>query len=200
MESFRLEYQIMEDIVSRNGGSVSTSSVYCKFDKTIVVNDTLNSKFKIRIPGSKKNRKSLYQNFQNSLTADYHTHGCVKIFKSGCQICGCKNFTSVQYIINDLETKLSVSMQKFHIHLFNVVVRIKKDLDLEFIQSKFKDYEMSYDRNVYSGLKMYFYHGEKKLTCLIFSSGSIILTGCKDGKHLESLYKIVEKISSYSKQ
>lgn len=196
MDHLFQEYDHLETCVLDRGGKISTSSVYIQFSSEIDMK-ILPDLFEIRVPGTKKNRRSNYNNFQNSITVVFNKSLCAKIFKSGAQICGCKSLDNVKKACLAICEKLEVRVAESKIHLFNVNYKIGHNIDLFKIFEKLKDQLIvSYDRDEYSGLKIKVPLDERHLTGLLFASGSMILTGCKSKSDLLRLYNLTDQIKS----
>lgn len=196
MDRLFQEYDDLETCVVEHGGKISTSSVYVEFSSDVDLT-ILADLFEIRVPGSKKNKRSNYNNFQNSTTVVFGKSLCAKIFKSGAQICGCKNIDNVKDACVGMCDKLNVKIKDSKIHLFNVNFKLGSPVDLFDMFTKLKDKMLvSYDRDEYSGLKIKIPVGSRHLTGLLFASGSMILTGCKSKSDLLSLYNLADQIKS----
>lgn len=197
MDSLFQEYDNLEACVLEYGGKISTSSVYIQFSDSVDLK-ILPELFEIRVAGTKKNKRSTYNNFQNSTTVVFNKSLCAKVFKTGAQICGCKSVCNVRDACLKISEKLCVDIVESKIHLFNVNYKIGRNVDLFDMFQKLKDKMIvSYDRDEYSGLKIKVpVDDNRHLTGLLFASGSIILTGCKSKADLEKLYNLVDQIKS----
>lgn len=196
MDNLFQEYEDLETCVLEKGGKISTSSVYIEFDEAVDLK-ILPDLFAIRVPGTKKNRRSNYNNFQNSMTVVFKKSLCAKVFKSGSQICGCKSLDDIREACLALCDKLNISIKCAKIHLFNVNYKIGKEIDLFDMFRKLKEtLVVSYDRDEYSGLKIKIPMDDRHLTGLLFASGSMILTGCKSRSDLVRLYSLTNQIKS----
>lgn len=189
-------YEHLEACVLKHGGNISTSSVYIAFSNQVDLK-TLPELFETRVPGSKKNKRSIYNNFQNSTTVVFNKSLCAKIFRNGAQICGCKNVGNVKEACLAICDRLDVSVTDGKIHLFNVNYKIGWKLDLFTMFENLKEkHIVSYDRDEYSGLKIKVSADKRYLTGLLFASGSMILTGCKSESDLLILYNLIDEIKS----
>lgn len=196
MDALSTTINDLEQCVKKCQGIISTISIYIKFNKEIDKNE-LPQLFNLKIPGEKKNRRAIYNNFENSNTAKFHGRTCAKIFKNGAQICGCKQWEDIDDISKIMRSKLEVDIDSASVHLFNCVVDTAEHINLEEIKDKAKILGLfcAYDREEYSGLRIKKEISPKRyLTCLMFSSGKVILTGCKQACEFELLYDILKSL------
>jgi len=87
----------------------------------------------------------------------------------------------------------------------NVMVKHHEALELLKIATKIASriemgIRVQYDRDDYPGMKIKVDYKERELTGLMFSSGSILLAGCKCADEMDALYNaIYKKILIYNK-
>ena len=97
--------------------------------------------------------------------------------------------------------KLGVTVVSSRIVMCNVMVKHYEPLELLKIAAKIEmGIRVQYDRDDYPGMKIKFDYKDRELTGLMFSSGSILLAGCKSAEEIHALYNaIYKKILIYNK-
>ena len=163
----------------------------------------------VREPGEKKNRKSLFVSFKNSISVLFmrgKRKVCIKSFSNGkLQVTGCNTVVEAAQIVDrfcmllkecglPLLTTLEISVQ-----MFNVCFQLEKRVNLADLQNYLRQRNVTcfYDRDVYSGIKIKQETGASKLTILGFSSGNFILAGMKQPNDVMQLSPILCSLYSF---
>lgn len=174
----------------------------------------------VRIHGNTKNRKSSFKSFANSVSCVVHTQGVkatIKLFFSNgtLHVTGCKTCDQALHMMSFFSTGLGpfqVHKDTFHIQLINIVCKYiqyeTKGISLHHLFSIIKTakqngVEVSYDPDIYVGLKIKVPTKKRSLTILVFNRGCVILTGFRSeeelyvlGDYLQTLEKFMENASN----
>lgn len=155
----------------------------------------------IRIPGAKKNSRRSHRSFSNSISICLKGV-CIKVFRTGLHITGCKSFRQCQ----EVAQKMLVFLRSTHknnimqivesrLQLVNVMVDFGVEQDLMALSQRMKDVVCIYDREVYFGLKVKAEIGDRKISVLVFPSGKTVITGIKCVEELSQIYtRVIEQI------
>ncbi len=181
------EVRAIERQVLDCGGKIATMTLYFHFSSNIPIQSVIsNSKLKVRL-----------QQFNNSYTVDHWdtTCGklCAKVFTNGFQMTGGKSYNNVACFMQSICDNLVVNVNRVDIQMINAVIHTGKELLLQELYDKCvrRDMTVSYDRDVYSGLKLKL----EGVTLLWFSSGKVIIAGIKSKTALIHAYKSIHHLS-----
>jgi TATA-box binding protein (TBP) (component of TFIID and TFIIIB) len=146
--------------------------------------------------------------FYNQVTVSYrdkYSNKSVKIFPNGSvQAAGCSNLVDCHRVIAMLAEVIRVvfnleSKPKLDpptVQMINTNFSLNSSVHLKKVIDKFsanKNFFVTFDPEKYSAVKIKFQPGKdmKKVTCSIFSTGKVIVTGAKTLKEIVSAYKII---------
>lgn len=148
--------------------------------------------------------------FYNQVTVSYrdrYSNKSVKIFPNGSiQAAGCSNLVDCHRVIAmlselirvvfDLETRPTLAPPT--VQMINTNFSLNSSVHLKKIIDKFsinKLWLVTFDPEKYSAVKIKFQPGEnmKKVTCSIFSTGKVIVTGARNLKEIVAAYEQINK-------
>ena len=171
-------------------------------------------------------RGKIKKQFFNQLTINYKdtSKKSIKIFTNGrIHITGIHSFADIHnvpiYIKDWLQKSLNeeVTIIQNQICMMNFILTINKSLNLEYfcqlinsikIQLQNRITTLSYEPQTYPGINLkiqneYYDTPEtnmdkkKEITFLIFKSGKVIITGCKNIQNLDDSYKFFIKLLEF---
>jgi len=173
---------------------------------------------KVRI----RNRNSTFTGFEwtmketsfyNQVTVSYkdcYSTKSVKLFPNGSiQAAGCSNLMDCNRVIAMLSELLRTVLKleskpklaKPTVQMINTNFSLNSTVHLKKIIEKFsrdKMFLVTFDPEKYSAVKIKFEPGEnmKKVTCSIFSTGKVIVTGARTLQEIVSAYRIINNMIS----
>jgi TATA-box binding protein (TBP) (component of TFIID and TFIIIB) len=168
--------------------------------------------FKMRRDGSKMDGfewKLKPTTFYNQVTLTYHdtySTKSVKVFPNGsiqvagcCDLFDCKRIiTQLTYIFKTfLDMKNTIPVESFRVVMINSNFSLNYNLNLNLVADWFENYDeifkVSFEPDRYSAVKVKFKpaHDMKEITCSIFSTGKIIITGAETLKEIAFGYNII---------
>lgn len=181
--------QTIEKMVQDYQGKIATMTLYFHFSKTISIENVVsNSRLKVR--HAKK--------FNNSYTVEHWDKQCgrlcAKIFTNGFQMTGGKSFDAVACFMQNICESLCVKVERVNIQMINAVIHTGKETLLQELYDRCikRGMTVSYDRDVYSGLKLKI----EGVTLLWFSSGKVIIAGIKTETALYHAYKTIHDLTN----
>ena len=147
--------------------------------------------------------------FYNQVTLTYHdtySTKSVKVFPNGsiqvagcCDLFDCKRIiTQLTYIFKTflgLETEMPID--SFRVVMINSNFSLNYNINLHLVSNWFEEYDdifkVSFEPDRYSAVKIKFKPSEdmKEITCSIFSTGKIIITGAETLKEIAFAYNII---------
>jgi TATA-box binding protein (TBP) (component of TFIID and TFIIIB) len=145
--------------------------------------------------------------FYNQVTLTYHdtySTKSVKVFPNGsiqvagcCDLFDCKRvITQLAYILN---LDVDVSNDSFRVVMINSNFSLNYNINLMKVANWFEEYseifKVSFEPDRYSAVKIKFKpaHEMKEITCSIFSTGKIIITGAETLKEIAFAYNIINQ-------
>lgn len=149
--------------------------------------------------------------FYNQVTLTYHdtySTKSVKVFPNGsiqvagcCDLFDCKRIiTQLMYIFKMfLGLDIKVSSDAFRVVMINSNFSLNYNINLMKVADWFEDYndifKVSFEPDRYSAVKIKFKPAEdmKEITCSIFSTGKIIITGAETLKEIAFAYNIINQ-------
>lgn len=149
--------------------------------------------------------------FYNQVTLTYHdtySTKSVKVFPNGsiqvagcCDLFDCKRvITQLMYIFNVfLGLDIKVSSDAFRVVMINSNFSLNYNINLMKVADWFEEYndifKVSFEPDRYSAVKIKFKPAEdmKEITCSIFSTGKIIITGAETLKEIAFAYNIINQ-------
>ena len=149
--------------------------------------------------------------FYNQVTLTYHdtySTKSVKVFPNGsiqvagcCDLFDCKRIITqlVQIFKNFLELDIAVSPDAFRVVMINSNFSLNYNVNLMKVADWFEEYsdifKVSFEPDRYSAVKIKFKpaHDMKEITCSIFSTGKIIITGAETLKEIAFAYNIINQ-------
>jgi TATA-box binding protein (TBP) (component of TFIID and TFIIIB) len=147
--------------------------------------------------------------FYNQVTLTYHdtySTKSVKVFPNGsiqvagcCDLFDCKRIITqlVQIFKNFLGLDIKVSSDAFRVVMINSNFSLNYNVNLMKVADWFEAYpdifKVSFEPDRYSAVKIKFKpaHDMKEITCSIFSTGKIIITGAETLKEIAFAYNII---------
>lgn len=146
--------------------------------------------------------------FYNQVTVSYRdkfSNKSIKIFPNGSiQAAGCSNLVDCHRVIAMLAEVLRVvldleTLPKLlppTVQMINTNFSLNSTVHLKRIIDKFsahRQFFVTFDPEKYSAVKIKFQpgHDMKKVTCSIFSTGKVIVTGARTLKEIVAAYKII---------
>ena len=149
--------------------------------------------------------------FYNQVTLTYHdtySTKSVKVFPNGsiqvagcCDLFDCKRIITqlVQIFKNFLDLDISISQDSFRVVMINSNFSLNYNVNLMKVADWFEAYsdifKVSFEPDRYSAVKIKFKpaHDMKEITCSIFSTGKIIITGAETLKEIAFAYNIINQ-------
>ena len=149
--------------------------------------------------------------FYNQVTLTYHdtySTKSVKVFPNGsiqvagcCDLFDCKRIITqlVQIFKNFLGIDINVSSDAFRVVMINSNFSLNYNVNLMKVADWFESYsdifKVSFEPDRYSAVKIKFKpaHDMKEITCSIFSTGKIIITGAETLKEIAFAYNIINQ-------
>jgi len=149
--------------------------------------------------------------FYNQVTLTYHdtySTKSVKVFPNGsiqvagcCDLFDCKRIiTQLMYIFKMfLGLDIKVSSDAFRVVMINSNFSLNYNINLMKVADWFEEYQdifkVSFEPDRYSAVKIKFKPAEdmKEITCSIFSTGKIIITGAETLKEIAFAYNIINQ-------
>ena len=149
--------------------------------------------------------------FYNQVTLTYHdsySTKSVKVFPNGSiQVAGCCDLFDCKRIITQLVhifktflgLKIEVPLDSFRVVMINSNFSLNYNINLHLVSNWFEEYDdifkVSFEPDRYSAVKIKFKPSEdmKEITCSIFSTGKIIITGAETLKEIAFAYNIINK-------
>jgi TATA-box binding protein (TBP) (component of TFIID and TFIIIB) len=149
--------------------------------------------------------------FYNQVTLTYHdtySTKSVKVFPNGsiqvagcCDLFDCKRIITqlVQIFKNFLGLDINVSSDAFRVVMINSNFSLNYNVNLMKVADWFESYsdifKVSFEPDRYSAVKIKFKpaHDMKEITCSIFSTGKIIITGAETLKEIAFAYNIINQ-------
>ncbi len=197
MDSLAESFREIESRIARFNGVITTLSVYLGFDCDVNLEEA-RSLFEVR--ERRARGKKTYRSFCNSFSAVF-AKKCAKIFRNGTQVTGCKHWKELADIIEAVCQRLKVTVVSSRIVMCNVMVKHYEPLELlKLAILRLDGIRVQYDRDDYPGMKIKCNYKERELTGLLFSSGSILLAGCKCADEIHALHNVIyKKILIYNK-
>ncbi len=149
--------------------------------------------------------------FYNQVTLTYHdtySTKSVKVFPNGSiQVAGCCDLFDCKRIISQLihlfkmflDIDVTTPVDSFRIVMINSNFSLNHNVNLLQVTNWFEAYpdifDVSFEPDRYSAVKIKFRPGQdmKRITCSIFSTGKIIITGAETLKEIAFAYNIVNQ-------
>lgn len=149
--------------------------------------------------------------FYNQVTLTYHdtySTKSVKVFPNGSiQVAGCCDLFDCKRIITQLvhifKTFLGLEIElpenSFRVVMINSNFSLNYNINLMKVADWFEEYndifKVSFEPDRYSAVKIKFKpaHDMKEITCSIFSTGKIIITGAETLKEIAFAYNIINQ-------
>lgn len=149
--------------------------------------------------------------FYNQVTLTYHdsySTKSVKVFPNGSiQVAGCCDLFDCKRIITQLihifkvflDLKIEVPGDSFRVVMINSNFSLNYNINLMKVSDWFERYndifKVSFEPDRYSAVKVKFKpaHEMKEITCSIFSTGKIIITGAETLKEIAFAYNIINQ-------
>ena len=149
--------------------------------------------------------------FYNQVTLTYHdtySTKSVKVFPNGSiQVAGCCDLFDCKRIITQivhifkvfLDLEIEVSENSFRVVMINSNFSLNYNINLLKVADWFERYndifKVSFEPDRYSAVKIKFKpaHEMKEITCSIFSTGKIIITGAETLKEIAFAYNIINQ-------
>lgn len=149
--------------------------------------------------------------FYNQVTLTYHdtySTKSVKVFPNGSiQVAGCCDLFDCKRIITQiihifktfLDLKIEVPEDSFRVVMINSNFSLNYHINLMKVADWFEEYndifKVSFEPDRYSAVKIKFKpaHEMKEITCSIFSTGKIIITGAETLKEIAFAYNIINQ-------
>lgn len=181
---------------------ISTITSFTEIDRNIDVALVIKkigdwSELKVRLPGTAKNKKRNHRSFFNSISVMLGGV-CIKIFRTGLHITGCKSIDQIcevsqkiMTILRSIHSREDMQIKNLRIQLVNVLIDFHQAQDLLDLSKQMKNVVCVYERETYFGLRAKTKIDDRMLTVLIFPSGKAVITGIKTGSELSEVYKNV---------
>ena len=149
--------------------------------------------------------------FYNQVTLTYndtYSTKSVKVFPNGsiqvagcCDLFDCKRvITQLKYIFKEfLDMEVELENETFRVVMINSNFSLNFNLNLMKVADWFEEYndifKVSFEPDRYSAVKIKFKpaHDMKEITCSIFSTGKIIITGAETLKEIAFGYNIINQ-------
>lgn len=149
--------------------------------------------------------------FYNQVTLTYHdtySTKSVKVFPNGSiQVAGCCDLFDCKRIITQLihifkvflNLEINVPVDSFRVVMINSNFSLNYNINLMMVSDWFEKYDnifkVSFEPDRYSAVKIKFKPAEdmKEITCSIFSTGKIIITGAETLKEIAFAYNIINQ-------
>ena len=149
--------------------------------------------------------------FYNQVTLTYHdsySTKSVKVFPNGSiQVAGCCDLFDCKRIITQLihifkvflNLEIKVPVDSFRVVMINSNFSLNYNINLMKVSDWFERYndifKVSFEPDRYSAVKIKFKpaHEMKEITCSIFSTGKIIITGAETLKEIAFAYNIINQ-------
>jgi TATA-box binding protein (TBP) (component of TFIID and TFIIIB) len=149
--------------------------------------------------------------FYNQVTLTYHdtySTKSVKVFPNGSiQVAGCCDLFDCKRIITQLihifkvflDMDVKVTSDTFRVVMINSNFSLNYNINLMKVSDWFERYndifKVSFEPDRYSAVKIKFKpaHEMKEITCSIFSTGKIIITGAETLKEIAFAYNIINQ-------
>jgi TATA-box binding protein (TBP) (component of TFIID and TFIIIB) len=149
--------------------------------------------------------------FYNQVTLTYHdsySTKSVKVFPNGSiQVAGCCDLFDCKRIITQLiyifkmflEIDIGISTDAFRVVMINSNFSLNYNINLMKVADWFEQYDdifkVSFEPDRYSAVKIKFKPAQdmKEITCSIFSTGKIIITGAETLKEIAFAYNIINQ-------
>ncbi len=149
--------------------------------------------------------------FYNQVTLTYHdtySTKSVKVFPNGSiQVAGCCDLFDCKRIISQLThifklflgLDVTTPIDTYRIVMINSNFSLNYNVNLHKVTNWFEAYadifDVSFEPDRYSAVKIKFSpgHGMKRITCSIFSTGKIIITGAETLKEIAFAYNIINQ-------
>jgi TATA-box binding protein (TBP) (component of TFIID and TFIIIB) len=151
--------------------------------------------------------------FYNQVTLTYHdtySTKSVKVFPNGSiQVAGCCDLFDCKRIITQLTQIFktfrvlcdadTISAESFRVVMINSNFSLNYNVNLMKVADWFEEYDdifkVSFEPDRYSAVKIKFKpaHDMKEITCSIFSTGKIIITGAETLKEIAFAYNIINQ-------
>lgn len=149
--------------------------------------------------------------FYNQVTLTYHdtySTKSVKVFPNGSiQVAGCCDLFDCKRIITQLvhifkvflDLEIKVPLDSFRVVMINSNFSLNYNINLMKVADWFERYndifKVSFEPDRYSAVKIKFKpaHDMKEITCSIFSTGKIIITGAETLKEIAFGYNIINQ-------
>jgi TATA-box binding protein (TBP) (component of TFIID and TFIIIB) len=149
--------------------------------------------------------------FYNQVTLTYHdtySTKSVKVFPNGSiQVAGCCDLFDCKRIITQLihmfkvflDLEVNVPVESFRVVMINSHFSLNYNINLMMVSDWFEKYDaifkVSFEPDRYSAVKIKFKPSEdmKEITCSIFSTGKIIITGAETLKEIAFAYNIINQ-------
>jgi TATA-box binding protein (TBP) (component of TFIID and TFIIIB) len=149
--------------------------------------------------------------FYNQVTLTYHdtySTKSVKVFPNGSiQVAGCCDLFDCKRIIAQLiyifkkflDLDINVSSDAFRVVMINSNFSLNYNINLMKVADWFEEYQdifkVSFEPDRYSAVKIKFKPADdmKEITCSIFSTGKIIITGAETLKEIAFAYNIINQ-------
>ena len=149
--------------------------------------------------------------FYNQVTLTYHdtySTKSVKVFPNGSiQVAGCCDLFDCKRIITQLihifkvflDLEIKVPVDSFRVVMINSNFSLNYNINLMKVADWFERYsdifKVSFEPDRYSAVKVKFKpaHEMKEITCSIFSTGKIIITGAETLKEIAFAYNIINQ-------
>jgi|TARA_Y100000389_G_scaffold162179_1_gene164877 TATA-box binding protein (TBP) (component of TFIID and TFIIIB) len=198
---------------------ITTITMVSRFEKEIDIK-RLRSKFE-EVGSYKMRRKGTTidgfewklkpTTFYNQVTLTYHdtySTKSVKVFPNGSiQVAGCCDLFDCKRIITQivhifkvfLDLEIEVSENSFRVVMINSNFSLNYNINLLKVADWFERYndifKVSFEPDRYSAVKIKFKpaHEMKEITCSIFSTGKIIITGAETLKEIAFAYNIINQ-------
>ena len=149
--------------------------------------------------------------FYNQVTLTYHdsySTKSVKVFPNGSiQVAGCCDLFDCKRIITQLihifktflKMEITLPVDSFRVVMINSNFSLNYNINLMKVADWFEAYndifKVSFEPDRYSAVKIKFKpaHDMKEITCSIFSTGKIIITGAETLKEIAFAYNIINQ-------
>lgn len=149
--------------------------------------------------------------FYNQVTLTYldsYSTKSVKVFPNGSiQVAGCCDLFDCKRIITQLihifkvflNLEINVPVDSFRVVMINSNFSLNYNINLMMVSNWFEKYDnifkVSFEPDRYSAVKIKFKPSEdmKEITCSIFSTGKIIITGAETLKEIAFAYNIINQ-------
>lgn len=220
LTTLTMYFKLLRDFHCESGSTISIKRIVDVFEDNKLWKDICSKSpcpemcIHVRIPGQKKNKKSKFKAFFNSLAISFCMEGVkgsivAKVFASGVHVTGCKSVESCEnvlkcllFIINKCcgdvyeggETAFAIVSHQ--IQMINILCCLADKhiplMDLYDSLCSREDCVCLYDRESYSGLRIKWSDGVRSLTLLCFQSGKIICTGAKHADDIVFLRRLVD--------